>query len=247
MRKPTKLKRTTPRSELAKVRPERLSHLKIPLLKGLTSPELKEIFAVGRILKVGPKVRLIVSDEPADKLFVVLHGRVKYSRFTPRGEEIVLRVFTAGESFGLAATLPDPLHYLGTAEPIAQTELIVWDHKDLVELADRFPQLRTNSLRIALMLLGSMADRHSSLFDGSASNRIGRALVDLGRRGGTIHHQGIDISITNEQLGSLADASRFTVSRTLSKWNKQRVISKSRESVRIHSPEALLANLPTRD
>jgi CRP-like cAMP-binding protein len=244
MPKRTEQKQSTTRRELAKMRPERLPKITIPILEGLRPSDVKEIVAASHILKVGPKDILCSADEPANNLFVLLHGRVKYSRVTPRGEEVILRVMTSTEGFGFTTFLANPPNYLGTAESLVQSELLVWEHEQIFALAARYPQIMSNTLRIALSYLGNLIDRHSNLFDGTASNRIARVLVDLGRRTGAVDHKGIDVNITNEHLGSLADASRFTVSRTLNKWHQQRVISKSRESVRIHSPEALLAKSP---
>ena len=109
------------------------------------------------------------------------------------------------------------------------------------KLSDRYHQIKTNALRIALRLLGTVSDRHASLFEGSASHRVARALIDVGRRSGGIRPQGIDVHITNEQLGSLADVSRFTASRVLSGWSKAGVVTKERNTVHIHSPEGLLS------
>ena len=220
---------------------EILPNLAIPLLAGLSPSEIADVLAQGRALKVVPKTRLCTEGEKAEHLFAVLSGRVKYSRLTAEGDELILRLFTAGESFGLATLLPDPLNYLGTAEAVLAGELLVWNHHEASQLSDRYPHLRTNGLLIALRLLGTVSDRHSDLFDGSASHRMARVLIDLGRRSGGIHSQGIDVHITNEQLGSLADVSRFTASRVLSGWSKAGVVTKERKTVRIHSPEGLLS------
>jgi len=219
-----------------------LRNLEVPLFEGLTAEEIKTVLAKSRKLAVEAKARLCTPEDRAFKLLLLVRGRIKFCRLTAEGEEIVLRLMTPGECFGLSAFLPNPPHYLGTAETTTRAELVEWRHKDILELSELFPQLKTNSLRIALFLLSSIADRHAALFSGSADNRIARVLVDLGRRSGTVSPEGIDVSITNEQLGSLADASRFTVSRTLSKWDKAEVITKSREVICIHSPEELLCN-----
>lgn len=221
---------------------ETRSSLAIPLLVGLSPSEVADVLAHGRTLKVGPKTCLCTAGEKAEHLFVVLRGRVKYSRLTADGDEIVLRLFTPGESFGFATLLPAPLNYLGTAQAIFASEVVVWNHGQISKLADRHHQIWTNALRIALRLLGGLSDRHSSLFEGNASHRIARALIDVGRRSGGFHPQGIDVHITNEQLGALADVSRFTASRVLSSWSKAGVITKERKTVRIHSPEALLSD-----
>jgi CRP-like cAMP-binding protein len=220
---------------------ETVPSLTIPLLAGLSPSEIADVLAEGRALKVVPKTRLCTEGDKAEHLFVVLSGRVKYSRLTAEGDELILRLFTAGESFGLATLLAAPLSYLGTAEALFGGALLVWNHDEIHRLSDCYHQIKTNALRIALLLLGTLSDRHASLFEGNASHRIARALIDVGRRSGGIHPQGIDVHITNEQLGSLADVSRFTASRVLSGWNKAGVVTKERKTVRIHSPEGLLS------
>jgi CRP-like cAMP-binding protein len=218
-----------------------LPNLAIPLLVGLSPSEIADVLAEGRVLKVVPKTRICTGGRKAEHLFVVLSGSVKYSRLTTEGDEIILRLFMAGESFGLATLLPDPPNYLGTAEALVAGELLVWNRHEISQLSDRYRQIRTNALSIALHLLGTLSDRHAGLFEGSASHRVARALIDVGRRSGGTHPQGIDVHITNEQLGSLADVSRFTASRVLSGWNKLGVVTKERNSVCIHSPEGLLS------
>jgi CRP-like cAMP-binding protein len=220
---------------------ETLPNLTIPLLAGLSPHEKADVLAQGRALNVVPKTHLCTEGDPAKQLFVVLKGRVKYSRLTAEGAEIILRLFTPGETFGLATLLPSPLNYLGSGVALFAGKLLVWHHEDISQLSDRYPQIKTNALGIALFLLGTVSDRHAGLFEGNAGHRVARALIDVGRRSGEIRPQGIDVHITNEQLGSLADVSRFTASRVLSDWNKAGVVTKERNSVRIHSPEGLLS------
>jgi CRP/FNR family transcriptional regulator, nitrogen oxide reductase regulator len=220
---------------------ETLPNLAIPLLTGLSPYEEADILAQGRVLKVVPKTHICTEGDQAEHLFVVLKGRVKYSRLTAEGDEIILRLFTPGETFGLATLLPSPPNYLGTGVAMFAGELLVWNHEEISQLSDRYSQIKTNALRIALLLLGTVSDRHASLFEGNASHRVARALIDVGRRSGEIRPQGIDVHITNEQLGSLADVSRFTASRVLSDWDKAGVVTKERNAVRIHSPEGLLS------
>ncbi|HSY99002.1 MAG TPA: Crp/Fnr family transcriptional regulator [Terriglobales bacterium] len=220
---------------------ETLPNLVIPLFLGLLPSEVESVLAQGRVLEVAPKTRLCTEGDTAEHLFVVLRGRVKYSRLTAKGDELILRLFTPGETFGLATLLPNPLNYLGTGEAHFGGVLHVWHHDEISPLSDRYHQIKTNGLSIALRLMETLSDRHASLFEGNASFRVARALLDVGRRSGEIHPEGIDVHITNEQLGSLADVSRFTASRVLSDWNRAGVVTKERETVRIHSPESLLS------
>lgn len=214
----------------------------VPLLRGLSSSEVDDVFARGRTLEVSPKVHLCTPDKKASHFFLLLKGRIKYCRDTAAGGEIIIRVLTRFDCLGLASVLPDPPNYLGTAVAVFPSEVVVWSHEDIVRLATQYPEIKINVLRIALEYLGALSDRHSRLFEGDASHRIARVLVDMGRRSGSVRPDGIDVRITNEQLGSLADVNRFTTSRVLSDWSKRGVITKNRELVRIHSVEALLSD-----
>jgi CRP-like cAMP-binding protein len=219
------------------------SEIAIPLMDGLSASEVEDIFAHGKLLEVGPKLRVFSAGERAEHLFVLLKGLVNFSRPTPKGDDILLRLLTPGDSFGLAALLPDPPGYMATAEAVSESEVMAWKHEDICRLAATYHQLSINALAVALCFLGRLVDRHSILFQGEASHRIARALVDISRRSGRLNPQGIDVEITNEQLGSLADASRFTTSRVLSDWKRKGFIKKEREIVRIYSPEALLSDI----
>ncbi len=214
----------------------------VPLFRHLSSSDVADVFARGRSFEVSPKVRLCSAGQRANHFFLVLKGRIKYSRDTDGGDEIIIRLLTRFDCLGLASLLPDPPNYLGTAVAVFPSEVVVWRHADMVELATRYPDIRTNVLRIALEYFGALSERHSRLFEGDASHRIARVLMDMGRRSGDVRPDGIAVHITNEQLGSLADVNRFTTSRVLSDWSKRGVITKNRELVRIHSPEALLSD-----
>src|SRR4051794_22950063 len=49
---------------------------------------------------------------PANHLFLVLRGRMRYFCLTPRGEKIVLYWGPPGEVFGTGAMLIDPTEYI---------------------------------------------------------------------------------------------------------------------------------------
>ena len=121
---------------------EALRNLAIPLLAGLSPSEKADVLAQARTVKVMPKTPVCTGGYEAEHLFVVVSGRVKYSRLAANGDEIVLRLFTPGETFGLATLLPDPPNYLGTAEAVLAGELLVWNHPRLLNCLIAIPKSR---------------------------------------------------------------------------------------------------------
>lgn len=67
------------------------------LLENLVGEGSKRMVARGETL--------FVQGDPADFMFVVLSGWIKLARITPAGDDIVVAVYSKGESFGEAAAL----------------------------------------------------------------------------------------------------------------------------------------------
>jgi CRP-like cAMP-binding protein len=210
------------------------------LFRGLEGAASKEVLAPARLKKV-PAGRFIVTEgESAGHFFLLKHGRVKYFRTTEAGEEVLLWWLVAGDVLGIAALLEDPPPYIGSAEALSDSELFVWDHVVVRRLVAIYPQLLENSLRMAIQCLRDYTERHVGLMTRTARQRLARALLELGDRAGKAGPKGLEIAVTNQQLGGLSDTSPFTASRLLKDWQHRGAITKHRGNVLIHDPELLI-------
>jgi CRP/FNR family transcriptional regulator, nitrogen oxide reductase regulator len=213
---------------------------KSKFLAGLSEHDQGLILRVAERRSAPAKEVIIHGGERAAFLFLLLEGRAKYYHVTAEGEELLLFWLTPGDVFGLGTLLKSPPAYLGTAETLKDCDLLVWEHSVIRGLSGVYPQLAENALRITLGYLAAYADRHSGIATRTAEQRLAETLLRLGHRAGRTHPNGVDIDITNEQLGGLADVGAFTASRLLSKWARQGTIAKERGWIRIHAPENLL-------
>jgi CRP-like cAMP-binding protein len=152
----------------------------------------------------------------------------------------LLQRLLPGDVFGLGTLLKHPPAYIGSGQTISDCELLVWEHTKIRKLANTYPQLAENGLRIVLHYLKGYADRHVGLITKTSKQRLAETLLNLGHRTGRVHRHGIEIEATNEQLSALADISRFTTSRLLSGWEREGAVSKTRGRVLVHTPETLI-------
>jgi CRP-like cAMP-binding protein len=210
------------------------------LLAGISPDARREIIAGSRRLTLRPAQVLFRTGEPAEQLFVLRKGRVKFARLARTGREIVMAIMVPGDICGLGTILTQYMNYIGTAESLESGEVFVWSRKTIQALADEHPQLPQNALQVALRYVAVFAERHERLFTVTAEQRLARALTRLGVQTGTRERSGIEVRIKNEQLASLADVSPFTASRLLKRWERDGVITKSRGIVHIICPEKLL-------
>jgi CRP-like cAMP-binding protein len=184
---------------------------------------------------------IVNAGDSATHLFLLRKGKVKYYRLSRKGDEVLLWWVSPGEIFGIGALAAAPLRYIGTAEAIGDCELLVWSRKKIRHLVANDNQLAQNALVILLHFLSEYADRLVGLVSESAAHRLAHTLLRLGSRTGHMTPEGVEITITNEHLSSLADVSSFTASRQLKQWARQGILQKGRGSIRIVSPESLVA------
>jgi CRP-like cAMP-binding protein len=93
-------------------------------------------------------------------------------------------------------------------------------------------------------------DRYRELATEKVERRIARTLLRLAAQSGRRVAEGvlIDIPLTRQDIAQMTGTTLFTVSRTLSEWERQGLLSVGRERVVIREPHALVKiaeDLPT--
>src|SRR5258706_1947036 len=212
---------------------------KVGLFTGLKQNEIRAILAVATKRQFDASDVIIRNSEPGTRLFIVKMGNIDYQIGTSDGKIILWR-FVPGNVFGVAAFLSEPTGYLGTAKSVFRSEVLVWDHRTVLQLARAYPRLAENALRTALRYLALYTERHMRLVSGNAEERLAFALTSLGSRAGHALPTGLEIDVKNEDLAALADVHFFTATRLLKAWERKGAVEKSRGKVLIRSPEKLL-------
>src|SRR5262249_19755863 len=145
-------------------------------------------------------------------------GALKFYRLAHGGNEVLLCRLRPGDVFGLGSLLPHPVPYIGTAETLRDSELLIWHHSRIRKLAYKYPRLSQNTLAIVVRYLTEHFDRLFDLVTCTAGERIARALLHLSNETGVVSPFGVEISATNEELAAASNVSAFTVSRFLNTW-----------------------------
>jgi CRP-like cAMP-binding protein len=210
------------------------------LLAGVDPESRRAIVARAHKKSLQPEQVLFRTGEPADRLFVLRKGRVRFGRLASSGREVVMGILGPGDVFGLGSILAPQMEYIGTAQSLERGEAMVWTRDVIRQVAEDHPQLAGNALQIVFLYAAQFAERHERLLSRTAEQRLAHALMRLGSRTGISSPSGVDVRINNEELASLADVSPFTASRVLKDWQRSGTVDKTRGSVRIIYPEKLL-------
>lgn len=180
--------------------------------------------------------------DPAAHAYVLLSGRVKMIQITPRGQQITLRIMTPGETFGGIALLNPKAGYPATAQAEEDSAAMAWDTAGLRELAAAEPALPLNTMRLMHGYITELQQRQQELVTGRVEQRIARILLKLASQSGKKVEEGvlINIPLTRQDVAEMSGTTLFTVSRTLSEWERRGLLKIGREQVIIREPHGLV-------
>ena len=206
----------------------------------LTPSEFKEIISAAHE-KLLPRRETIYNEgDPIREVFLITSGCVKVTQLGPNGQEVILRLNGPSELIG-AQGLSAGKHHLATARAIQTSTALIWEASVFESISDRFPALRRNTARILGERLQEMEERFREISTQKVAPRLSHQLIRLLKQLGRGLDQSVEISLSREELAQLTGTTLFTVSRLLSQWEKQGIVSSRREAVVVCDVQALAA------
>jgi CRP-like cAMP-binding protein len=223
----------------------------VPLFEGLPEPGFSEALSLARHEQRPKGATLFSQGDPPDTFFLILAGRIRVSQITPEGEQVTIRYLGPRDIAGCVAVCGG-MPYPATAWAVEDTWLLTWSRSRVAGLAERYPELALNAMRVMGGRMTELQERlkelHTSRVDRRIANALGRLVLQSGRR--TADGIEIDFPLSRQDLAEMTGTTLHTVSRTLSGWEQQGIVASGRQKVTILRPHALVAishDLPVED
>jgi CRP-like cAMP-binding protein len=215
-------------------------HPKYKLLEGLAPRDQELVLGAATVRRFPADTVITTQGTPADRLYVLLSGCVRFFYTTPDGRKFLLIWVAPGEAFGGAAIMPNRSAYLMSCETVRESTVLSWDRATMRGFAEKFPQMTQNALTIAGEYVTWYMTAHVALSSHTARERLAGVLLGLARAIGVKTSKGIEIEVTNEELANAANITHYTASRLMSEWQKNRTIVKRRGTILLLSPAHLV-------
>jgi len=211
----------------------RASVARSALFSQLSETEIAVLFNAAMLRRIQQGQVLFHQGDPPNYLFQIVGGLLRITQINSDGEQITLRIARPGDLCCVAA-LRRPA-YPATAIAIKDATVLVWRACTFLDLARRHPGIADNVLSIVGDRAHEMLNRATELTGKSIEQRIAACLLRLSAQAGTESAEGIHIEfpITRFDLASMAGLTYFTVSRTLSAWQKQGLVKTGRHRLTI--------------
>ncbi len=120
-----------------------------------------------------------------------------------------------------------------------QCKALVWEYQRLQSLLNQYPQIRKNISRILAGRLQELEERFREVATEKVAKRLALTLLRLLKSVGKPSKDGVQVSLTREELAQMTGTTLFTISRVLSKWSAEGFVQPLRQAVVVHDPERL--------
>jgi CRP-like cAMP-binding protein len=213
-----------------------------PTFSGMSPEDLDDILAQAAPLRVPKGEAAFRQGEPADRFFLLLHGRLRVTRLNPQGQQMVVRFIAPGDMFGVAMAIKVE-SYPGTATAAVDSLAISWPNSVWNELLARHPGLAVNTMQALGARLQASQERILDLSTQQVEQRIAGAVLQLVQQAGKKSGDGllIDFPLSRQDLAEMTGATLHTVSRTLSAWEEKGLVECGRQRVAVRDVAGLQA------
>ncbi len=202
----------------------------IPLFDGLPAREQHELALIARIRTFAKGETIFHEGDEARGFYVIISGRVKIYKLSEDGKEQTLHIFGPGEPIGEAAMFAHecfPAH----AQALEASRTIFFPRAALIELFKQHPSLAMNMLALLSRRLRRFAQLVEDLSLKEVPTRLAAYLLYSSKRAKDQDYLHLDIS--KAELASVLGTIPETLSRILSKMNKQGLIRLQGRQIRI--------------
>ncbi|HBL16913.1 MAG TPA: transcriptional regulator [Elusimicrobia bacterium] len=188
---------------------------------------------VPRRLKTGEV--LFSAGEKADRFFVVLSGRVKLYKISPKGDEQILHLYGAGNTFGEAAAWGG-LPYPAFAEAVEDSAILPVSRDALRKAVASDPDLVLGMLAGMSAKLREFAGLIEELSLKEVPARLAGALLAESERRGS---RSFELKQSKRALAAQIGTIPETLSRALSKLSARKLIAVEGSAITLRDPAGL--------
>jgi len=186
---------------------------------------------------------VIIFDEgaTAERFYLLLDGTIRVVRITPDGEQVTSLHIPAGQLFGIAPALGRNT-YPATAITASEALFLSWPVSLWHSFVAEFPGFATETYKTVGARINEMNTRIVEMSTQHVEQRIARALLRLVNQSGRRTADGIEISfpITRQDVSEMTGTTLHTVSRLLSAWEKDGLVSSKRKKIIVCDPHRLV-------
>lgn len=210
------------------------------MFKGIDAKDLKEIEPLFQSVSFAKREAIFQEGDPSDWLYIVEEGKVKITKLSQEGKEIILEIIPSSGMFGGIAVVKG-FPYPANAVVMEDAKLLKISRQNLMKVLDRFPEVMFSLIQNLGERLKDSHETKKNIALEKVSSRIAALLSKLAEQTGTKTTTGVslELKLTKQDIAEMVGTTVETSIRTMSKFKKMGLIEEKAGKIIIKDLEGL--------
>lgn len=210
----------------------------IPLFASLKNEDREALAPICRLQTFEKNEVIFHEGGPADRIYVVAHGRVKIVKAAGI-RDVIIDILGDGELVGAIAVF-ERIDFPASAIALDKSMLLSVPEREFFALLERRPQM-TRHILAGLSLRLMTVNKRIADMTGSVERRAVRLFLTLAERAGARRPEGLFLpfALSRQEIADMIGTTLETAIRLMSRWQKQGVVLTEKDGFVIPSADAL--------
>ncbi|MBU1099067.1 MAG: Crp/Fnr family transcriptional regulator [Bacteroidetes bacterium] len=206
----------------------------------LEKPKLMELEKMTSMQEFSKSQPIYFANEPSSSIFFLKKGRVKLTRSSPEGKEMIIALINPGEVFGEMAVL-DEKDRTDYAYALDECLICAISKDDFKKFVEKLPELNFKITKLIGLRLRKYSERIEELVFKDAPQRVSSFVYNLAVEQGKRIGDEIFLKpfLTHQDIAELTACSRQTVNAILTDLREQGIINFDRRKLIIQKEEEI--------
>ncbi|MEQ9695617.1 Crp/Fnr family transcriptional regulator [Shimia sp. SDUM112013] len=206
----------------------------LPLFAQLSEEDCRAVLSKARTRYVERGDDVFSEGAEATHFFLLLDGHVRVERVTPEGDRVIPLLIPPGQLIGIAAALGKDT-YPATAVAASDCFVLQWPMRRWSEFSTTYPGFATETFKTVGCRLDEINRRVMELATQRVEQRVANALLGMARNNARPDKDGLVIGfpLTRKQISEMTGSTLHTVSRLLSHWQNDGLLTSTKKEISI--------------
>jgi CRP/FNR family transcriptional regulator, cyclic AMP receptor protein len=209
---------------------------RLNLFEGMREEEVEAVSRELRMRTCEPGAPFRTREQ--DRVYLLKSGRMRLYQLTADGHEITTAVLEPGQLFGLSSLMGGD-GCATHAEPLEEAVVCEASAPDFVGLLARHPLLMAKVLMVMARQMFRLEQTIEGLASQPVSSRLAGLLLTRLEDGKRLDGGVLLPPMTHDELASIIDSSRESVSRTIGRWRGQGIVGARGRRIVVLAPDRL--------
>ncbi len=212
----------------------------VEVFKGAPLEDLKLLVEKGVLRSIEEDEFFFFQGDPATYFYILVSGRVKLLQSNPSGQQVNLRTIKEWEMFAaLGAVRPDAM-YPVAAQALEASSALAIESNLLREMMQTRPYLNMGLMQLMTGYIQEMQVRYRELATEKVERRLALTILRLASQIGIKSGESIELPLSQQDIAEATGSTIYTVSRTLSEWEKRGLVETGRGRIVMRNPHGLM-------